>query len=204
MLVVVVALVTLERLAWRGQRRHDGPAHRRACARLAAARRTWRLARPRAVSSASSSPPSIRLPGLASSSTLAGFSPRLVGEALNTVGISALATSSSSSSASSSPMPRGSRMAALAARCCGREPGYALPGTVVAIGLPAPLAGLVATSSTGDAARLGISTGLLLSGAGRAPMPTVRFLAVSAGGVDAGFARSRGASTTAPARLARR
>ncbi|MBN9570925.1 MAG: iron ABC transporter permease, partial [Alphaproteobacteria bacterium] len=67
--------------------------------------------------------------------------------------------------------------------------GYALPGTVVAIGLLAPLAGLDNLVDGVMRANFGIATGLLLSGtvAALAYAYMVRFMAVSAGGIDAGF-----------------
>jgi len=69
--------------------------------------------------------------------------------------------------------------------------GYALPGTVVALGLLAPLAGLDNLVDGAMRDSFGISTGLLLSGtvAALAYAYAVRFLAISAGGVDAGLAK---------------
>ncbi len=67
--------------------------------------------------------------------------------------------------------------------------GYAVPGTVLAVGLLVPLA---AFDNTVDALMrdwFGISTGLLLSGTAFALVYaySVRFLAISAGGAEAGF-----------------
>jgi iron(III) transport system permease protein len=68
---------------------------------------------------------------------------------------------------------------------------YAVPGTVLAIGLLIPLAGL--DNSIDDAMRslFGISTGLLLSGTAFAIVLayTIRFLAASLGAVEAGFSK---------------
>ena len=67
--------------------------------------------------------------------------------------------------------------------------GYALPGTVLAIGLLTPLAGLDNLMDGLARQWLGISTGLLLTGSGVALVYayTTRFLAISVGGIEAGF-----------------
>ena len=68
---------------------------------------------------------------------------------------------------------------------------YAVPGTVLAIGLLIPLAGL--DNSIDDAMRslFGVSTGLVLSGTAFAIVLayTIRFLAASLGAVEAGFSK---------------
>ena len=195
MLVVVVALVTLERLARRGQR-FGTTAQRTA----APARRRLRGGAAALALGATLVPvligfvfPALHLVYQAwLRLDFAGFSPRLVGEALNTVGISALATLivvvlgvvvAYAARVEDGRLGRGLLRAA--------SLGYALPGTVVAIGLLAPLAGLDNLVDGAMRGAFGISTGLLLSGtvAALAYAYTVRFLAVSAGGVDAGFAK---------------
>lgn len=80
-----------------------------------------------------------------------------------------------------------SRSLSIAARLAGV--GYAMPGTVIAIGLLVPLA---AFDNGVDAVlheTFGISTGLLLSGSAAALIMahTVRFLAVALGAVESGF-----------------
>jgi iron(III) transport system permease protein len=67
--------------------------------------------------------------------------------------------------------------------------GYAIPGTVLAVGLLLPLASFDNAVDANMRAWFGISTGLLLSGSGFALVYAyaVRFLAISAGGVEAGF-----------------
>ena len=69
--------------------------------------------------------------------------------------------------------------------------GYAVPGTVLAIGLLAPLFAL--DNALADALEhlFGISVGLILSGSGAALVYAyvVRFLAISSGGVESGFAK---------------
>jgi len=122
----------------------------------------------------------------------AGFSPRLAREALNTVSVSAAATVivvmlgvvvAYASRAQDGRFGRALlRTASL---------GYALPGTVVALGLLVPLAGFDNLLDGVMRGNLGISTGLLLSGtvAALTYAYAVRFLAISAGGIDAGLTK---------------
>ncbi|WP_426126031.1 ABC transporter permease [Pararhizobium sp. PWRC1-1] len=69
--------------------------------------------------------------------------------------------------------------------------GYAAPGTVVAIGVLIVLATVDGFIDRTAIAWFGVSTGLLFIGSGAALVYayTVRFLAISAGGIDAGLAR---------------
>jgi iron(III) transport system permease protein len=69
--------------------------------------------------------------------------------------------------------------------------GYAVPGTVLAIGLLTPLAALDNIIAGLFESLLGISTGLLITGSGLALIYAyaVRFLAISAGGIEAGFGK---------------
>ena len=69
--------------------------------------------------------------------------------------------------------------------------GYAAPGTVVAIGVLIVLATVDGFIDRTAAAWFGVSTGLLFIGSGAALLYaySVRFLAISAGGIDAGLAR---------------
>ena len=69
--------------------------------------------------------------------------------------------------------------------------GYAVPGTVLAIGLLTPLAALDNAIAGLAESVLGISTGLLITGSGLALIYAyaVRFLAISAGGIEAGFGK---------------
>jgi iron(III) transport system permease protein len=69
--------------------------------------------------------------------------------------------------------------------------GYAVPGTVLAVGLLVPLASLDNSVDAFMRASFGISTGLLLTGSGAALILAyvVRFLAISAGGIEAGLAK---------------
>lgn len=78
-------------------------------------------------------------------------------------------------------------MTAIAARLSGF--GYALPGTVLALGVLVPLAGIDNVIDAAAREYLGVSTGLLLSGSVIALTfaYVVRFLAVAMGGIDAGL-----------------
>ena len=69
--------------------------------------------------------------------------------------------------------------------------GYAIPGTVLALGLLVPLAGLDNRIDAAVRSAFGMSTGLLLSGSMFALTLAyvIRFLAVALGGVEAGFER---------------
>lgn len=91
--------------------------------------------------------------------------------------------------------------------------GYAVPGTVVAIGVVIPFAWFDRTLDSFMRAEFGISTGLVLGGslAGLVFACTVRFLAVAMQAVDAGLARITPAFDAAalslgcrPAEVARR
>ncbi|MGD9501680.1 MAG: ABC transporter permease, partial [Methyloceanibacter sp.] len=68
---------------------------------------------------------------------------------------------------------------------------YAVPGTVLAIGLLIPLAGLDNLVDAAMRSTFGVATGLLLSGTAFAIVLayTIRFLAASLGAVEAGLAR---------------
>ncbi len=69
--------------------------------------------------------------------------------------------------------------------------GYAIPGTVLAIGVLAPVAALDAWLGDTLESVFGVATGLILLGSGAALIYTyaVRFLAVSIGGVESGLSR---------------
>jgi iron(III) transport system permease protein len=69
--------------------------------------------------------------------------------------------------------------------------GYAIPGTVLAIGILPVVTGFEAAVDSVAVRILGVSTGLFLLGSGAAVVYayTVRFLAVSAGSIEAGFGR---------------
>jgi iron(III) transport system permease protein len=69
--------------------------------------------------------------------------------------------------------------------------GYAIPGTVLAVGLLVPLAAFDNQIDAVMRAVFGVSTGLLLTGSGAALVLAyvVRFLAIAAGGVESGLAK---------------
>ncbi len=69
--------------------------------------------------------------------------------------------------------------------------GYALPGSIVAVGLLVPLAGFDNALDAFMRARFGVSTGLLLTGSITALLfgYTVRFMAISLGAINASLAR---------------
>ncbi|MDH3419563.1 MAG: iron ABC transporter permease [Gammaproteobacteria bacterium] len=122
----------------------------------------------------------------------AGVPPSLLGEVLNTVMLSAVATLVAVAAAlavvyavRTGPefLPRlFLRIASL---------GYAVPGTVLAIGLLPIITGIEAAVDTVATALLGVSTGLFLLGSGAAVIYAyvARFLAISAGSIEAGFSR---------------
>ncbi len=69
--------------------------------------------------------------------------------------------------------------------------GYAVPGTVLAVGLLVPLASFDNHIDAFMRATFGISTGLILTGSGAALVLAyvLRFLAISAGGIESGLAK---------------
>ena len=69
--------------------------------------------------------------------------------------------------------------------------GYALPGTVVAVGLLTPLGAFDDALDGAARAVLGVGTGLVLSGSGAALVLAyvIRYLAIPAGGLEAGYAK---------------
>ena len=69
--------------------------------------------------------------------------------------------------------------------------GYAVPGTVLAIGVLFPVGLLDQFVANASERWLGISSGLLILGSGGAIIYayTVRFMAISTGGIEAGFGR---------------
>jgi iron(III) transport system permease protein len=122
----------------------------------------------------------------------AGISPVIAAELLNTVTMSLLATFIAVA------------FALLVTYCMRTERGvfpatvgrvaslgYAVPGAVLATGMLPVVTGLDAVIDTTAARLFGVSTGLMLLGSGAAVVYAyvVRFLAVSAGSVEAGFSR---------------
>jgi iron(III) transport system permease protein len=124
--------------------------------------------------------------------SLFGLSPHLLIEARNSIGFAAVATVIAlvlgMVLAYSVRLDR-SGVAATAARIA--SIGYAIPGTVLAVGLLTPLATFDNVVDAAAGRFFGVSTGLLISGSGAALVLAyvIRFLAISAGGVEAGFAK---------------
>jgi iron(III) transport system permease protein len=122
----------------------------------------------------------------------AGLSSRVVSEAVSTVTIATLATVVTVGfglAVAYSNRIRSGRLSAALLRIS--TIGYAAPGTVVAIGVLIMLAGLDRFIDRTALDWFGVSTGLLFMGSGAALIYalTTRFLAISAGGVEAGLAR---------------
>ena len=124
-----------------------------------------------------------------------GIDPALPGQASATL-VVAIATTSvavglGASVAGTVRLARGARpvLALALARLAGL--GYAIPGTVLAIGLLSPLAGLDNALATASSRLFGVSPGLLVTGSGAAIVIacTIRFLTVAVGGVRAGYER---------------
>ncbi|MYZ50087.1 ABC transporter permease [Propylenella binzhouense] len=69
--------------------------------------------------------------------------------------------------------------------------GYAVPGTVLAVGILIPMAALDNRIDAAARALFGVSTGLLVTGSGAAIVYacSVRFLAIAYGSLDAGFTK---------------
>jgi iron(III) transport system permease protein len=122
----------------------------------------------------------------------AGFSPALVRATINTISVSAIATAvvlvlgfAIAYAARIEPGRKTSTAARIATL------GYAVPGTVLAIGILIPVAAFDRTLDGLMRNWAGVSTGLLLLGSGGALIYayTARFLAISAGGIEAGLSR---------------
>jgi iron(III) transport system permease protein len=123
---------------------------------------------------------------------LTGLSPVLIKEVFNTVALSAVATLLAVlfglAVVYTARIHRGIlpmillRTAAL---------GYAIPGTVLAIGMLPVVTGIEAAVDWAAVRFLGVSTGLFLLGSGAAIVYAymARFLAVSTGSIEAGFSR---------------
>lgn len=124
--------------------------------------------------------------------SFAGLSPDLLEETVNTVTMAAVATAVTIAlglvvAYSARIVQR--RQADILARFA--SVGYAIPGTVLAIGLLTPLAAFDNAVDGVMRSLFGISTGLILSGSGVALVYAyvVRFLAVANGGIEAGLAK---------------
>jgi iron(III) transport system permease protein len=121
-----------------------------------------------------------------------GLSPRILIETRNTVGFALVATAVTLALglvlAYAVRLDR-SGVSLAAARLASL--GYAIPGTVLAVGLLTPLAAFDNMVDAVMRELFGIGTGLLIAGSGAALVIAyaTRFLAISAGGIEAGFAK---------------
>ena len=195
LLAIVIGLIALERWARRHQR-YVGASQR---ARRAAPQQLqgWRAGVAIVVASVPIVfgfllPASYLLVEAVKRIRFAGLSPDILREVANTVGLAGIAT----------VVAVGLGLVVTYAGRLARGPfgqaivpaasiGYAVPGTVLAIGLLTPLAALDNAFSAMIETLLGVSPGLVLSGSGLALIYaySVRFLAISAGGIEAGFGK---------------
>ncbi|MGV6875607.1 ABC transporter permease [Pseudochelatococcus sp. B33] len=122
----------------------------------------------------------------------AGLSDRLLGEVINTITVSTTATVLIllcglvvAYAARTYP----GRPTAIAARIS--TVGYAVPGTVLALGLLMPVGAFDRMLASGAEQYLGVSVGLVLLGSGTAIVLAycARFMAIATGGIEAGFSR---------------
>ncbi len=195
MLVFVMALVLLERMARRNQRYASSAQRPRPMPpqRL----RGWREAialglgvLPVVVGFVG--PATYLVIAAAKRLDFAGLSPALLRAALNTMSVSALATLvvllAGFAVAYAARLQPG-RATGLAARVA--TLGYAVPGTVLAIGILIPVAAFDRSVDGFMRSSFGWSTGLLLLGTGGALVYAyaARFLAISVGGIEAGLSR---------------
>jgi iron(III) transport system permease protein len=193
MLVIVVLLVGLERRG-RRQRRFAAPTQRThaPARRPLAGSRGWLAlaAGTLPVLLGFAVPAAYLVSAAAGRIGFAGISAELVRETGNTVAVSAVATVVAIvlglAVAYAARLDSGRAGAGLARAA---SLGYALPGTVLAIGLLVPLAALDNMVDGASRALVGISTGLMVSGTVAALIYAyaARFMAVAIGGAEAGF-----------------
>lgn len=123
----------------------------------------------------------------------AGIEPTIIRETFNTLSIAASATLVTTGLAFvlaySLRLSHNSHGARALVRCASL--GYAIPGTVLAIGLLAPLAWVDAGLDNLSRQVLGVGTGLLISGSSAALLYAyvARFLAIGSGGLEAGLSK---------------
>lgn len=195
MLAVVVALVTMERFARRRQRYF-------ASAQRARRFEPKRLGRAAGTIALLLGLMPVLLGFAAPAAYLAieavkrvrvnGISPHLYGEALNTVlfaGGATLVVLTLGVAVAYAARALPGRATALFLRLS--TLGYAMPGTVLAIGILIPVAALDGLVDRTAHALFGFSTGLLLIGSGAALLYAyaVRFLAIASGSVESGYSR---------------
>lgn len=194
LLLVVLAILAAERLS-RGERRFDQ------AARLYRPLRRHRLVGPTAwaATAACALPlilgfvlPALVLGRMALVDGDAEFGARFLRLAGNSFTLAALAAGATVLCAlvlGAAARAGTSRVAGLAGRIAAM--GYAVPGSIIAVGILVPLAAFDNAVDAWARTRLGVSTGLLLTGTVAALVFAylVRFLAVALQAVEAGFAR---------------
>ena len=195
MLVFVMALVLLERLARRNQRYATSAQRPRPMVpqRLGGLRGTAALGLAVLPVLIGFVGPALYLViAAAKRLDFAGLSAPLLRATLNTVSVSALATLAvllAGFAVAYAARLQPGRPTGLAARVA--TLGYAVPGTVLAIGILIPVAWFDRSLDGMMRSTFGWSTGLLLLGSGAALVYAyaARFLAISVGGIEAGLSR---------------
>lgn len=190
MLAVVIGLVAVERAGRRRQRyAAGGRRHPLVPARLGGVRAAGAFAACAVpVALGFLAPASYLVVEAVKRMRFAGVSPRLIGEAVNTAVLAGMATAIVIALAlvvTAAARVRPTRLTAVALRTASL--GYAIPGTVVALGL-LPVVTLL-DQRIAAAGLFGAGTGLLLLGSGAALVYAyvARFLAIGAGGIEAGL-----------------
>lgn len=195
MLTVVVGLVLLERWARRQRRYANDAQHPRPLVRHrlpGAAGVAACLACATPVLLGFVTPAVYLVDASVSRIRFAGLSPAIAIEARNALVLSLLATTAILVSAVVLVFSvRVGRGAAPTLMVRAASIGYAVPGTVLAIGLLPVVAGVDRFLDAASARIFGVTPGLLLLGSGAAVVYAylVRFLAVAIGSVEAGFSR---------------
>src|SRR5690606_30670244 len=196
MLAIVVSLIALERWARRHQRyatsarqsRMIGPQPLRGIAGLSLVALAWLP-----VLLGFILPTSYLALEAVKRIQFAGIEPTIIRETFNTLSIAASATLVTTGLAFvlaySLRLSHNSHGARALVRCASL--GYAIPGTVLAIGLLAPLAWVDAGLDNLSRQVLGVGTGLLISGSSAALLYAyvARFLAIGSGGLEAGLSK---------------
>jgi iron(III) transport system permease protein len=195
MLAVVIGLVLLERAA---RRRQGFAAQAQRSRKTEPARLTTAMALLASLSCALpillgfAAPAGYLLRETFFRAQLNGFPPAILHMAANTMAFAAIATTitivlglllAHTARLSRHPLVRGlTQVSGI---------GYAIPGTVLAVGLMVPLATLDNSIDAFMRSHFGLATGLLISGSGAALIYAyvVRFMAISAGGIEAGLAK---------------
>ncbi|MHA1546355.1 MAG: ABC transporter permease [Alphaproteobacteria bacterium] len=195
MLVFVFALIAIERQARRGRRSHQTTGRVRAPSRtqLAGARAWGATAVCVAPVLVGFAVPAMVLAGLSLGSFTIDNTLLLASQAANSLTLAAIAASGAvaiglflsyaNHISPTAPLRLAVRVASI---------GYAVPGTVLAIGILVPLAWLDNTIDSTSRLVFGLPTGLLLTGTifSISYAYVVRFMAISYGAIDAGLGRT--------------